>query len=168
LPEPVIVTVPVAGVNVEPAPDVSQSPETVHEPFVRVIVPEVPPVIPTLETDTADAFAIKTPAFPIVSAPPVRERLDVARVVVPLPPCTVSVPAHFSPFVAVVNVTVLDPPLNVTLLNSLTDRFDPAKVIVWDDDALKTTVPLPAPQDADVEALAHEPETVHVSDPNAK
>jgi len=64
------------------------------------------------------------------------------------------------------NVTVLEPPLKVTWLNSFPERFDPAKVIPWDDDALKTTVPLPGLQEAEVDAFVHEPETAHVSDPN--
>src|SRR5947199_62063 len=52
-PFPVRTTVAEVPTNAEPAPDVSQFPDTVHEPEA-VTVPEVPPVIATLATPTAD------------------------------------------------------------------------------------------------------------------
>src|SRR3989442_8700597 len=55
---PFIVTVVEAAVRTEPPPDVSQFPATVHEPDA-VIVPEVPPVIATLVTLTADVPVVK-------------------------------------------------------------------------------------------------------------
>src|SRR5881397_1900531 len=55
---PLIVTVLEVAVRTEPAPDVSQFPATVHEPEA-VMVPEVPPVIVTLVTLTADVPAVK-------------------------------------------------------------------------------------------------------------
>lgn len=73
--DPERVTVDVPVVSVEPAPDVSHAPETVHEPLVRVIVPDVPPVIVTLTTLTAEAFAVRIPDVPMVTEPPVRPRL---------------------------------------------------------------------------------------------
>src|SRR5207244_263265 len=79
VPAPVIVTVLAPPVNVEPAPDVSQLPVTVHAPVVSVSVPDAPPVIATFDALTADAFAVRMPASPMVSAPPVRVRALVAR-----------------------------------------------------------------------------------------
>src|SRR2546427_9746507 len=55
---PLIVTALEVAVRTEPAPDVSQFPATVHEPEA-VMVPEVPPVIVTLVTLTADVPAGK-------------------------------------------------------------------------------------------------------------
>jgi hypothetical protein len=72
-----------------------------------------------------------------------------------------------SPREAIVNVTVDDPLLNTTMLNSTPLRLVPAKVMVCADDALKVTVADPADQDADVEAFVQEPETVHASEPKA-
>src|SRR3989442_9851046 len=61
---PLIVTVLEAAVKTAPALDVSQFPATVQEP-AAVIVPEVPPVIVTLDTLTADVPAVKVaPLFP--------------------------------------------------------------------------------------------------------
>ena len=80
---PVNVTVDVPVDSVDPAPEVSQLPPTVQEPVVRVIVPEVPPVNETFETTAAEAFAVRTPPFPTVTAPPLRPRSLVRRVVVP-------------------------------------------------------------------------------------
>jgi len=83
---PVIVTVLVPAVNVEPVPEVSQLPVTVQAPVVSVSIPDAPPVIVKFDTLTAEAFAVSTPPLPIVRAPPVRPRLPVARVVAPAPP----------------------------------------------------------------------------------
>jgi hypothetical protein len=58
--------------------------------------------------------------------------------------------------------------LNVTLLNSASPRFEPAKVIVAPAAASKVTVPVPASQTAaSVDALVHAPETVQDSLPKA-
>src|SRR6266566_2618239 len=77
---PDIVTVPRA--NVEPVPDVFHCPLTVQDPLVRVSVPEAPPVIVTLTTATLDVLAMRVPELPTARDPPVRERFDVASVVV--------------------------------------------------------------------------------------
>src|SRR3989442_12305627 len=69
-PGPVRSTVDAVPTKAEPAPDVSQFPETVHEPEV-VIVPEVPPVIVTLATLTDDVPAVKVPPSRMVRLPPV-------------------------------------------------------------------------------------------------
>src|SRR3989449_8886194 len=66
---PLIVTVLEAAVRTEPPPDVSQFPATVHEPDA-VIVPEVPPVIATLVTLTADVPAVKGAPFVTGKVPP--------------------------------------------------------------------------------------------------
>jgi hypothetical protein len=112
---PVKLTVDVPAINVDPAPDVSQLPLTLHAPVVRVSVPDVPPVMVTLDTVTEEAFAFRRPASPTLNAPPTRPRSLVARVVVPPPPWTVSVPDQTRAFVAMVNVPVDAPLLNVTL-----------------------------------------------------
>src|SRR6266550_2685822 len=74
----------VPAINEEPRPDVFQLPPTVHDPLVRVMVPDVPPIIVTFETAVVDAFATRRPASPIMRAPPVKARSFVVRVVVPL------------------------------------------------------------------------------------
>src|SRR3989454_8412765 len=139
---PFIVTVLEAAVKTEPAPDVSQFPATVHEPEA-VIVPEVPPVIVTLVTLTADVPAVKVaPLFTVRFPPgPVKARFTVERVALLL---RVNVPPQRSPFVAMVNVAAAGG-LRCTLLNSETPKL--AKVIVRDEPELKTTVPLPTDQD---------------------
>jgi len=160
VPAPVIVTALVPAVNVEPAPEVSQLPVTVQAPVVSVSVPDAPPVIVTFDTLTAEAFAVRTPAFPIVSAPPVRTRLLVARVVAPAPPWTDKDPDQIRRFVAMVNVTVDAPLLNVMSLNSAAAPGSTAKVIVWEADALNVMGAAKL-QDADVDAFVQDPETVH-------
>jgi hypothetical protein len=79
-PDKVIVLAPFA--NVEPAPDVSQLPETVQVPFVNVSAPDPPAFIVTSTTETAEAFAVRIPEFPTRRDPPVRARLFVATAVV--------------------------------------------------------------------------------------
>jgi len=69
----------------------------------------------TAEADTAEAFAVSTPALPIAIAPPLNGRFVVASVVTPPPPCTVRVPDQVRPFVAIEKVTVDAPLLKVTL-----------------------------------------------------
>src|SRR2546430_14973647 len=87
-PAPIKVTVDVPFANAEPAPVVFQFPETVHEPVVSVIVPLAPPIIDTSETDTAEAFAARTPALTTTMEPPAPPRLIVASAATPLPPWT--------------------------------------------------------------------------------
>src|SRR3989449_6727698 len=160
-----IVRVLVLFVNTEPAPLVSQFPESVTEPVVSVIVPLVPPVIVTLETVNVEAFAVRIPPLPTFNAPPVNPRLAVARAVVDDPSETISVPAQFRALVDIVKVcavAAVEP--NVMLLNSLPERFAPANVIVPPIALLKVTVPVPAPHDADVEAFVQVPVTVHVDE----
>jgi len=160
VPAPVIVTVLAPPVNVEPEPDVSQLPVTVHAPVVSVSIPDVPPVIVTFDTLTADAFAVRIPASPRLSAPPVRARLLVARVVAPAPPWTDKVPDQIRRFVAMVNVTVDAPLLNAMSLNSAAAPGRTAKVIVWEADELNMMGDAKF-QDADVDAFVQDPETVH-------
>jgi hypothetical protein len=75
------VTVLVPLVNVEPAPDVSQLPDTDHEPLVRVIVPLVPPVIVTSASAMVLAFAVSVPPFGTTRLePPEMALLFVVRV----------------------------------------------------------------------------------------
>src|SRR3989475_12430634 len=115
VPTPVSLTADVPLANTEPAPLVFQLPETAHEPVVSVKVPLAPPVIVNPETDTAEAFAARTPALPTAMAPPVSPRLLVASVVAPPPPWTVRVPDKTKAFVIIVNVVVDAPLLKVTL-----------------------------------------------------
>jgi len=166
---PDIVTVLVPFVNVEPAPDVSKLPETVHKPLVKVMTPDDPPVIVTSETLTADAFAVRTPKSPTIRAPPVKLRFDVAKAVVEPLPETVSVPAHRRPRVPIVKVTVPLPATlwNVTLLNSFPVKLLPANVTAALLESLNVTVPDPAAHPPAVEAFVQVPETVHDSEPNA-
>jgi len=163
---PLIVTVLVPFVNTEPAPLVSQLPVLVNEPVVSVIVPLVPPVIATLDTVTMDAFAVRMPPLPTLSAPPVRPRLAVARAVVEEPSEIVSVPAQIRALVAIVNVWAdAAEELNEMLLNSLPGRFVPANVIVPPVALVKVTVPVPGVHEADVEAFVQVPVTVQLDEP---
>src|SRR5438093_12833420 len=75
VPAPVIVTVLAPPVNVEPAPDVSQLLVRAQSRVVSVSVPDAPPVIVTFDALTADAFAVRVPALPMVIAPPLSARL---------------------------------------------------------------------------------------------
>lgn len=72
----------------------SQSPLTVHAPVVTVIVPEVPPVMVTLDTVTVEAFAVRIPPSPILSAPTLSPRSAVASSVVEDVSEILNVPAH--------------------------------------------------------------------------
>src|SRR5512136_1462201 len=89
-------------------------------------------------------FAVSVPPAATVRESTVRGRLapEVFRVVDPAASWIVRAWAT-SPEVAKVNVAVDDPALNTTALNSTPPRFEPAKVIVWEDPALKRTVPVP-------------------------
>ncbi len=156
-PDRVIVEVP--WVNVEPAPEVSQFPDTDHAPLVRVIVPDVPPVIVTLRTDTVEVFAVSTPPLPTVRLPPVRARFDVASVEAP----TVSVPPQFRGFVLIVKTGLPDAGWNVTLfVNSCVSA---PNVIVWELVELKV-IAAAKDHEPEVEAFVHEPPTVHVPAPD--
>ena len=163
---PLIVTVLVPFVNTEPAPLVSQLPVLVNELVVSVIVPLVPPVIATLDTVTVEAFAVRMPPLPTLSAPPVRPRLVVASAVVEEPSEIVSVPPQIRALVAIVNVWA-DPADDVseTLLNSFPGRFVPANVMVPPVALVNVTVLVPALHEADVEAFVHVPVTVQVDEP---
>src|SRR5207245_3788359 len=160
---PLIVTVLEAEVKTEPAPDVSQFPATVHAP-AAVIVPEVPPVIVTLVTLTADVPAVKVaPLFTMRFPPgPVNARFAVESVALLL---RVNVPPHRRPFVAIVNVAAAVG-LNCTLLNSENPRL--ANVMVRDEPELKTTVPVPADHDPLVDEFVHEPAQLQVVAPKPK
>src|SRR3989475_7489475 len=112
---PLIVTVLEAAVRTEPPPDVSQFPATVHEPDA-VIVPEVPPVIATLVTLTADVPAVKVaPLFTVKFPPrPVNARVAVERVALLL---RANVPPHRRLFAAMGNAAAAVG-LSCTVLNS--------------------------------------------------
>jgi hypothetical protein len=160
---PVIVTVLVPLVKVDPAPLVSQFPETVTEPVVSVIVPLVPPVMVTLETAITELPAARIPPLPTLSPPPVSPRLAVASVVVEAPLEMVSVPAQFRARVVMVNVWgVAAADANETLRNSLPERFAPAKVIVPPVALVKATVEVPGLHEADVDAFVQVPATLQV------
>jgi len=165
---PVIVTVLVPFVNTEPAPLVSQLPVLVNELVVSVIVPLVPPVISTLKTVTVDAFAVRMPPLPTLSAPPVRPRLAVASAVVEVPSEIVSVPPQIRALVAMVNVWAdAADEVNEMSLNSLPGRFVPANVIVPPVALVNVTVPVPGVHEADVDAFVQVPVTVQVDVPMA-
>lgn len=160
---PVIVTVLVPFVKTDPAPLVSQFPESVTEAVVRVIVPLVPPVIVTVATAMVDAFAVRMPPLPTLIDPPVNPRLAVARAVVEAPSETVRVPAQISALVCMVKVCApAADDVNVTLLNSLPGRFAPANVMVPPAALVNVTVPVPALHEADVEVFVQVPVTVQV------
>src|SRR5436853_5904128 len=138
---PFMVTVLAVAPSVDPAPDVSQFPATVHVPEV-VIVPEEPPVMVTFVTLTVDVPAVSVaPLFTVKFPPvPVRAKLAVARVAALL---RVRVPAHRIPFVAIVKVAAAVG-LNCTLLNSATPRLP--KVMTRETGELKRSVAVRADQ----------------------
>jgi len=158
---------------VEPAPDVFQFPEMVHEPVVTVRVPDVPPVMVTVLATTVEAFAVSVPPFPTlksdVSAEFPTARSVVANAVVEEPSATDKVVSHRIPLVAMVNVCgvpALD--VKVTLLNSASLRLIPTKVIVPPAAPSKRTVPVPASHTApSVEAFVQVPLTVQFSLPKS-
>src|SRR5437879_1167966 len=163
---PLIVTVLVPFVNTEPAPLVPQLPVLVNELVVSVIVPLVPPVIATLDTETVDAFAVRMPPLPTARAPPVRPRLAVASAVVEEPSEIVSVPPQMRALVPMVKVWAdAAEEVNEMLLNSLLGRFVPANVIVPPVALVKVTVPVPGVHEADVDAFVQVPVTVQVDVP---
>src|SRR6267143_1052440 len=163
---PVIETVLVPFVKIEPAPFVFQFPESVRDAVVSVIVPLVPPVIVTPVTAIVEAFAVRMPPLPTVRAPPVNPRSAVASAVVEVPSDTVRVPPQLSPLVCIVNVWAdAADDVNVMLLNSLTGRLAPANVIVAPVALLNVTVLPPEAQVPDVDALVHVPLTVQFEFP---
>src|SRR2546428_6491110 len=107
-PGPVRSTVDAIPTKAEPAPDVSQFPETVHEPEA-VIVPEVPPVVVTLATLTDDVPAVKVPPSRMVRLPPapMSTKFAVTRAALL---SRVSVPFQRKPFVALVTVAAAGGP----------------------------------------------------------
>lgn len=125
-----------------------------------------PVAVLMLWTERVEEPATRLPFAATVKVPVATGRFEVVRVVTAVPPCTVTLPAD-RPRVDIVNVTALAPLLNATALNSLAERFAPANVIVWAEEALNVTVAVPADHEADVLALAHDPETLHASEPNA-
>ena len=166
---PDIVTVPVPGANVEPAPEVSHCPLTVHDPLVRVSEPEAPPVIVTSTTATLEAFATRPPELPTARDPPVKERFDVARLVdEPEESWIRRSPLQRRPFAAIEKVVVPLPAVdwNVTSWNSPPARF--AKVSVCEDGESKITTPVPATQFAEVLLLDQDPPNVQVPLPIRK
>src|SRR5256884_907593 len=152
-----------AALKPTPPPAVPQSPATVQRPELDM-VREVPPVIVTLVTLTADVPAVKTaPLFTVRFPPgPVKARFAVERVALLL---SVNVPPQRSPFVAMVNVAAAVG-LNCRLLNSETPKL--AKVIVRDEPELNTTVPVPADHDPLVVEFVHEPPKFQVVAPRLK
>jgi len=158
---------------VEPAPDVFQFPEMVHEPVVTVRVPDVPPVMVTVLKTAVEAFAVRMPPFPILKSDTSTElpkaRSEVANAVVDEPSIIKSVVSHRIPRVAIVNVCGVPAlELNVTLLNSASLRLIPAKVIVPPVIPSKRTVPVPASHTApSVEAFVQVPLTVQFSLPKS-
>src|SRR5438132_14098144 len=97
-------------------------------------------------------------------APPVKARSFVVRVVVPLPPWMLRVPAQRIPFAAIVKVTVDAPELNMTLPPNSGVWL--AKVIVCQDDALKV-IEAAKLHAAEVDTFVHAPEIVHTPAPVA-
>src|SRR3989442_512256 len=152
-PAPVKVTVDFPFENPEPAPLVFQLPETAHDPFVRVNVPLVPPIIVNPETDAAEPFAASTPALPTTMAPPVSPRLLVASVVAPPPPWTVRIPDQASAFVPLARV----PPERVSspdVVSWLWRVRVPPLTVSAPKEALPPTRRFPVPENVTVELVA--------------
>src|SRR2546427_10830477 len=107
------------------------------------MVPEVPPVIVTLVTLTADVPAVNVaPLFTVrFPAGAVKARFAVERVALLL---SANVPPHRGPLVAMVKIAAAVG-LNCRMLNSETRKL--AKVIVRDVPESKTTVPVATDQD---------------------
>ena len=107
------------------------------------MTPDVPPVIVTLANVAVVAFAVSMPPFPTLSAPVLSPRSVVASVVVDAASAIDSVVVQRSARVAMVNVCdVPADEVNVTLENSSSARFVPAKVIVPPVAESNVTVPL--------------------------
>ncbi len=151
------------------SPVSSQFPDTAQDAAVKVIVPDVPPVIVTSDTETADADAVRIPALPTLSVPPVSARPAVIKAVVDDESEIVAAPDHRNPRVDIENVCAdTDDDWNVMPLNSATERLDPANVMVPPVEESNVIVEDPADHDTDVDEFAHVPSTVHDSEPNEK
>jgi hypothetical protein len=156
---PVNVIVDDPVLSVEPAPEVSQFPLTVHVPVVMTKLPEVPPVIRTFETDTTEAFAARLPPFPRLMLPPLRANPPVAKVVVEDGSLMERTPPHRSPFEVRVNVT--GPPeeeVKVTFPPNSGARVAKAMLAL---DADVNVIGAAKDQEPEVETFVHEPVTVH-------
>jgi len=134
---------------------------------VDVPTSNVPRCVSMDVTVMVDPLAVSAPPATTLSAVALIARFEtlVLKVVTAAPPPTVSVPAIVSPRAARVKVTVDGPELNVTLLNSFPLRLEPAKAMVWADEAPNTTVPLPGFQDPEVLTFVQVPAIAHDSDP---
>jgi len=116
-------------------------------------------------TDTVDVFAVRIPLLPIEIEPPIRERFPVERVVVEDGSVIIKLPAHFRPWLLIViAIGDADAELNVTLLNSFGDIFDPANTSETAAVFVNVTELVPAFQLADVERLDHDPVPVVIAD----
>jgi hypothetical protein len=116
-----------------------------------------------------DPFAVKIPPAAMVTVGAVMARLLplVSRAVVDELSLIVSVPPICSALVDMVNICAVPAEdSKVTLLNSASPRFAPAKVIVPPAAESKTIVPVPASHTAaSVDAFVQVPEIVQVSEP---
>lgn len=120
-----------------------------------------------------EPFAVKIPPEPTVKvalAVSARFPTVVSRAVVDDPSLIVILTAR-RPLVDMVNICgVPAEDWNVTVLNSSSDRFVPAKITVAPIADVKSTLPEPASHEAEVVAFDHavpEPETVQVSEPRS-
>src|SRR2546426_579938 len=137
--------------------------------IVRFTVREVPPVNVTSATATLDAFAVRIPELPTAGDPPVKERFDVASVVVdPAESWIRRSPLQRTPFAAIEKTIVPLPAAdwNVTSWNSSPARFE--KVNVREERESKITTPVPATQFVEVLLLDQEPANVQVPLPIRK
>jgi hypothetical protein len=73
-----------------------------------------------------------------------------------------------SPFVAIEKVTAPLAAVDRKVTEENSPAAKTAKVIVWDEVEVKTTVPVPGPQFADVLLFVHDPPNVHVALPILK
>jgi hypothetical protein len=130
----------------------------------------VPADVSMLVTVRVEPSAVRIPPTPTVRVTALTAKFEalVSKVVVEDPSEMVSAAPILRPRVAIVKVwavAALD--VKVRLLNSFTDRFAPAKVIVPPVAEVNVTVAVPGFQDAEVELFVHVPAIVHVSDPKA-
>ena len=146
---PVIVTVDVPFVNTDPAPEVSHDPDTVHDPDVRTIVPDVPPVMLTLRTVIVASFALTVPPLLIVRS------FEPNANVPTLPVMSVSVPVtETAPAAVIVPVVTL----NVVFAPIVT-----APTV--NEDVVPVIPPVPA-RDTAAPPVSTQPEVVKVPDPD--
>jgi hypothetical protein len=146
---PEMVTVLVPFVNVEPAPLVSQFPDTAQDPDVRVMVPLVPPVIVTSPTVTVAWLPLTTPPLFTV-------RVLVPKENVPeFPAVSVRVPVtEIAPEAVMVPVVML----NVVPEPTVTE---PTVM----DDVVPAIPPVPT-RETDAHPVTLLPEVVSVPDPD--